>query len=100
MITGERISGAALSAESFLFFNTPVTGEKEKYLHGLFKAPNRIFTVSVEEAHKMAESNFDVAAFLEQYEKMLNLGRAEMYLINEDNILTDKTTGIEKYDRA
>lgn len=100
MITGESISGAALSAESFLLFNTPITGEKKKYLHGLLKAPNRIFTVSVEEAHKMAESNPDVAAFLEQYEKMLNLGRTEMYFINEDNILTDKTTGMDKYDRA
>ena len=98
LMTGESIKGAALSTESFLLFNKKVSREKYKYLSGLLKAPNHNFSVPVEEAKKLAEKDEDVAEFLEKFKELLDRNKKEVYMINEDNILTDRASDMMKYD--
>ena len=100
MLTGESIKGAALSAETFLLFNTPVKKDKQKFLTGLLKAPNWRYTVSVDEAKELAEKDPDVKEFLEKFDKILEMNRQDVYVIHEDDILTANAVKMEKYDRV
>lgn len=85
-------------AQDFLLFNKPLAEDKLKYVPGLLKIPNGDFCVSVENAEALAKEHEEVRVFLEKLQKVLELNRSEMYVLNEDNILSGKTPDLSKYD--
>lgn len=98
LLTGESINGASLSTQSILLFNKKVPANKNKYLFGLLKAPNHNFSIPVDEAEKIAKKDKDVAEFLEKFKGVLDRNKKEVYMLNEDNILHDRASDMEKYD--
>ena len=98
LMTGESINGASLSTQSFLLFNKKVSSKNYKYMYGLLKAPNHNFNVPVKEAEKLAEKDEDVAEFLVKFKDVLERNKKEVYMINEDNILTDRASDMLKYN--
>ncbi|MBQ7359521.1 MAG: hypothetical protein IJW63_05455 [Lachnospiraceae bacterium] len=96
MLTGERLNGETLCAQSFVLFNKQIQEDKYQYLLGLLKTPNHTFSVPIDEAMELAKTDVDVADFLEQFSGALNRHRKEVYMINEDNILHDKASNMMK----
>lgn len=98
-VTGEAIGRSKVVSQNFLLFNKPLADDKFKYVPGLLKKPNGDFCVSVKSAEALAKEHKEVKIFLEELLKVLELNRMEMYVLNEDNILSDKTSCLSKYDR-
>lgn len=98
-LTGEAFGRGSLVAQNFLIFNKPIEESKMKYISGLLKAPNNEVCISVEEANKLAARYPEVRRFMDELSGVLKLNKKEMYVLDEDNILTDKTSSLSRYDR-
>lgn len=98
LLTGEKPDEPSISTQSFLLFNKKISADKYSYILGLLNAPNHNFSVPVDEVSYLAEEDENVARFIEEFQDILNRNKKEVYMITEDNIMSDKESTMDEYD--
>lgn len=98
LLTGENTNSATVKTKSFLLFRKQVFKKNYKYMLGLLRAPNHNFSIPVKDAEELAEEDKIVKEFLSEYKEILDRNKKEVYVINEDNIMSDRASTQNKYD--
>lgn len=98
-VTGEGLGRSSVIAQSFILFERELSDEDKKYIDGLLKAPNNKFTISVEDAEKLAEIYPEVKKFLEEANDVIERRTKKMLVFREDNILSLDLETLSDFDR-
>lgn len=98
-VTGESLGAGSILAQNFILLNTDLSADKMKYVPGLLKAPNNEFCVPVDVSKKLAEKNLEVQQFMEEFTSFLEQAETSMYIVNEDEIISNTRSSLSKYDK-
>lgn len=100
-ITGESLGVGALVGQSFVLTESDISKdtEKKKYIRGLLKAPNNEFCVPVETVQRLAKKYPEVETLLKELHGTIAQEREDVYVMNEDNILSVSRVNMSKHDR-
>ena len=98
-ITGEALRSGTMVAQNFVLFNNDITSDKLKYIPGLLKTPANEFCIPVDEANKLAEEYPEVKTLMEKLSVTINQSKEQVYIFNEDNILSLSRVELSVYDR-
>ncbi|MGN1140162.1 MAG: hypothetical protein ACI4TF_03075 [Oliverpabstia sp.] len=98
-ITGESLRSGSMVAQNFVLLNHDLLPEKQKYIPGLLKTPVNEFCVPVETANKLASEYPEVKILLEKLSGTMNQSKEQVYIFNEDIILSLNRIDLSAYDR-
>lgn len=100
-VTGESLGVGALVAQNFVLTGTDISKDKEKrkYIHGLLKAPNNEFCIPADTVQRLAKQHPEVEMLLKELHGTIDQEKEEVYIMNEDNILSVGRVSMSKYDR-
>lgn len=100
-ITGESLGVGALVSQNFVLTKSDISKDKEKrkYIHGLLKAPNNQFCVPVVTVNRLAEEYPEVQRLLRAMPATIGNEKEEVYIMNEDTILSVERVDMSKQER-
>ncbi len=98
LLTAEKASKQTVVTQSFVLFNRMIEENDYIFVLGLLNPPNHNFSVPVKEVEKLAKENPIVAEFVKEYGEVLERNKKSVYMFSEDNILSDKESGMVDYD--
>ena len=98
-ITGESLRSGTMVAQNFVLLNHELSIDKQKYIPGLLKIPVNEFCVPIETANKLASEYPEVRTLMEKLSETVNQNKEQVYIFNEDIILSLNRIDLSEYDR-
>ena len=98
-ITGESLRSGTMIAQNFVLLNNDIPPEKIKFIPGLLKTPANEFCVPFDEANQLAEEYPEVKSLMEKLAITVRQSKEQVYIFNEDNVLSLSRIDLSAYDR-
>lgn len=98
-VTGKSLGSESVVAQNFVLIDCELSGEKMKYVPGLLKTPNNEFCIPVDVANELAEENIEVKQLLHEFSTTLKQATRMMYILNEDEIISNTRTSLSDHDK-
>lgn len=98
-ITGESLRSGIMIAQNFILLSNDITPDKLKYVPGMLKAPVNEFCVPAEVVETLISEYPEVKILMEKLSASVNQDKENVYIFNENIILSISRIGLSEYDR-